>query len=222
MTDTKPVHNPVDQLAKELHIPPPPPEPWLYRTFGKFLLPALYLSLAIITFGLFLFGYWAFWPVKTFTPNRVPLEILNPGNKVAQGSYVIFRGGGFHHTDGVQVDVYAEVQDGFLLQYPSVGYVTQYGQRPAFASAKYPIPCFVPPGRYKLVITSVFHVNPIRNETLTVSTEPFWIQASDPCVSEAVPPESGGDGGALMSTPQETRLARARASGPLLPLYGDK
>ena len=142
---------------------------------------SIYVALAVILLAVAVVTYWLVWPSPTFKPSTDPRQILNPGNEVKQGEYIIYQGGGTHYTDGVFVDVYAELVDGFVLQYPPAGYVTQIGERAPQPTAKYIVPCFVPPGTYMLKITSIFRVNPLREEILTVTTEPFQVVASDAC-----------------------------------------
>ena len=150
---------------------------WLFFTF-------IYVAIFVILSAALLAGYWTLWPFKTFEPSSSVKVILNDNHTVEQDEYVVYMGGGIHYTSGVQVDVYAELVDGFVLQYAKAGYVTEAGVYPAKPTAKYKVPCFIPPGTYKLKIVSVFHINPLRNITLVVVTEPFEVVANPRCTQQ--------------------------------------
>src|SRR3990167_6438104 len=78
-------------------------------------------------------AYWLWWPITPYTPyvsafGEGPSPILNEKKIVHPGEPILFRGGGFHHTDGVRVTVSAELQNSFLLGLPGFEYVTAYGE----------------------------------------------------------------------------------------------
>ena len=143
----------------------------------------LFLQIAILCLLAFwgLFAYWLFWPVTPFIPSASVREILNPDKTVKQGDYIIYKGGGEHFTSEVVVDVHAELVDGFVLQFAPSAYITEKGLRESQPSAKYKVPCFIPPGEYQLKLASIFHINPVRDIVFQIATEPFMIVQSSIC-----------------------------------------
>ena len=110
----------------------------------------------------------AFW--MPFTANR----------QFKKAPRLLAKASGMHYTDGVVVDVTAQLENSFLLSLPPMRFVTTRGQFGPIVVARYLVPEFAPPGQYKLTIENVFHVNPIRDWVYVVETEIFTVLPEHP------------------------------------------
>lgn len=140
----------------------------------------VYFSLLVVGFGGLLSAYWLWWPVTpfvSFVPE--PRSILNPGGVLRPGDYILFEAHGEHFTDGVGVSVTAQLENSFLLGMPTVEFTTTRGEFGPIINSRYQIPEFAPPGRYRLVIKNVYHLNPLRDWVYVVETVPFEVVAKE-------------------------------------------
>lgn len=147
----------------------------------------IYVALVIIVAVALIAVYWVVWPVRTFEPLANPVRILNADHKVPQGEYIVFEDGGAYFVDNVQVNISAQLEDGFVLQYPVVGLTTVLGRIKTRPTARYIIPCFIPPGQYTLQLQYVFQVNPLRVEHINLRTQTFDVIPSKQCYQELTP-----------------------------------
>ena len=135
----------------------------------KHLLSFVVLFIAYLFVGQLLF--WEFHSYDVLTFNKPPLRIVTP--QLHRGDRLFWEVDVTHKTNGIKVTVVRELQDGYILNFPDVSYVTKIG-RQAFTNSLI-IPANVAPGNYRLSVDSIFHVNPIRDVTVSVVSEPFEI-----------------------------------------------
>lgn len=136
------------------------------------------LSAVIVLGGAGLAAYWLWWPIVPYEPTGGPIRaILNPEKVIHPGEPILIQDGGFHNINGVVVDVAAQLQDGFLLPLLPYSYTTEYGQFGPIVNSRWSVPEFTPAGTYIVKVFAVFHVNPLRDITIIITTEPFQIAA---------------------------------------------
>ena len=124
-------------------------------------------------------GYWLFFPFVPFvTEFPAGLPILNGGKVVHAGERIVYHGGGTHYTDGVIVDVTAQLLNDVVIPLPDRRYTTVLGRFSAINSF-YEVPLYAPAGKYRLVLDAIFHVNPLRSITYRVITEEFTVVAAE-------------------------------------------
>lgn len=138
------------------------------RTTKILIWIALLLTFALL--GLTI--YWLTWPYKVFQFYTPVNKILTP--QVKAGEHVAWQTDVNQLTDGVQIEVQKQLQDGVLISYPPSSYISKKG-RMTFTNATSIIPKYVPAGKYKMIIYNYVKINPIRTILITRETEEFEV-----------------------------------------------
>lgn len=132
----------------------------------------LIITIIALSLSMALISYWSLYPYEVITFNRPPLEFVSstvkPGEKLEWYIDVT------HHTKGIKVDVVKQVQDGYIINYPQVSYITSGGRQQFINSVL--IPEYAQPGTYVLSVTSIWNINPIRKIKQTYISKPFKVQ----------------------------------------------
>lgn len=136
------------------------------------------LSMTVILaaiFALLYLGYMLYWPVKTIEfKNNGDLEIVNLNKEVRQGEQLEYKISYCRFTDQ-QAIVTRVIQDGLIYIMPPIqtntGIGCQYDKIMSIAE----IPKAIPPGKYQMLITVEFKINPLRTITHSLYTEPFTV-----------------------------------------------
>lgn len=118
--------------------------------------------------------YWYFWPYDIVSFPTQEIQIMNPGHIVRAGDQIQWLIEADQHTSGIKVDTSITLTDGISINFTPRSYVTKRGHIKRVDSS-YTIPDYAPVGKYRLVLTSTFHVNPIRTITITRESEEFTI-----------------------------------------------
>ena len=156
----------------------PPRHPWTMRV----LLPIAAAVGMVGWVGLMLLG--AFWLVQPAGLPRVeePIEVLNPGNRVAVGDTLVMRLEVAKSVPREPVDSarWLECESGNLVTLTATISELPVGVYTVISDSVV-IPAKVAMGdTCKAVLSVDFRVNPIRVETLTVASEPFTIEEAAP------------------------------------------
>jgi hypothetical protein len=128
-------------------------------------------SLILLIPVAFVFIFWTYYPYKVITFNKPPLELVT--DTVKPGGKLEWKVDINHFTSGIKVDVVRELQDGYIINMTPTSYITSKG-RQVFTNS-ITVPTNAAPGEYKLSVTSVFHINPIRDITFTYYSKEFTI-----------------------------------------------
>ena len=121
------------------------------------------------------FMYWKVYPYTIddfITFNVPPLQLVT--KEVRRGEALRWNVDVTHHTKGIKVDVVRQIEDGYIINFPTVAYVTT-GERQVFVNSIV-IPDYAIPGKYRLRATSIWHVNPIRTITFPLVSEEFIVK----------------------------------------------
>ena len=135
------------------------------------LVYASLVSLALVGVFMLVIFYWMFWPYKTYEPDTEKIILVK--NVLHACDTLQWYSRGFHHTNGVSVDVSRQLWNDTIINFPPTSYVTTYGRLDTKNTLK--IPCYAPVGKYKLKVWATFHVNPIRDVLFTRESEEFVI-----------------------------------------------
>lgn len=138
---------------------------------------SLGLLILIILFLCFIF-YLLFAPFKEPTITPYPMPILNKGKIVHYGEPIVtkVRSCTFSATP-TTVSVKYENKEGRVFYFASHDSVGVVGCRDSQQN-RTPIPESLPPGKYKIYITAVFHVSFFKDVTKVYETESFLLEAS--------------------------------------------
>ena len=124
--------------------------------------------------GYLLITYWLFWPYTPIVCDKI--NILNDGKVVVVGDILWYQADIDKKTDQSSI-IYHQLLNDFVIDYsPSTGTLPK-GKR----TITYPleIPKYAQPGEYKLKWEGHYQVNPIREVTVIVWSEPFQIVAAE-------------------------------------------
>lgn len=137
-----------------------------------------YVSMAGIVLailGLLYTGYMLFWPYKTVTFNQTTnLEVLNQNKQLRAGEELQYKISYCKYTDKIAI-ITRTIQDGVLYILPPVETKVSEGCKENATVNIAQIPKAIPPGKYTMVITLAYKLNPLRTVTHTLATEPFYV-----------------------------------------------
>ena len=135
----------------------------------------IHICLFIIAAGVLTSAFWLLYPYDVITFYKPEFRLNKtqyyPGEGITWDVDV------YQHTTGVQVDLNRQLVNSVIINFSPSGYVTKEG-RQTFTNASLDIPQFAPPGMYRLVIYSIFHVNPLRTVTITRTSDMFEVLSS--------------------------------------------
>lgn len=132
-----------------------------------------YITIALTLILLLVFGYWAFYPYKTFEYVGSKSLVLNKNKTVEAGEYVTVETNINHYTEGLLGLVSPQLIDGTVINYPDVTYITRKGHQKF--ERNFEIPQYVDPGIYHIEIQTSLRVNPIRTITYVRQSEDFLV-----------------------------------------------
>lgn len=138
-----------------------------------------YVSMAGITLailGLLYTGFMLFWPYRTVTFNQTQnLEVLNENKQVRAGEDLQYKISYCRYTDK-QAIITRTLQDGVVYILPPVQ-ATKVAEGCAdnVTVNIATIPKAIPPGKYTMVVSLEYRINPLRTITHTLATEPFYV-----------------------------------------------
>lgn len=116
--------------------------------------------------------FYALYPFPTVTSYYDELPVVH--KQVKAGDHILFKVDTQQHTNGVKVDVSAQLVGNFLLNFPPYSYATKKG-RNTFTNGSIVIPAHVPPGKYHIEFISTYNIAPNRKILITRSTEEFEV-----------------------------------------------
>ena len=133
-------------------------------------------GIVLTILGLLYVGYMLFWPYKTVTFNQTTnLEILNQNKQLRAGEELQYKVSYCRYTDKVAI-ITRTIQDGVLYILPPIeGAKVAEGCKENATVSIAQIPKAIPPGKYTMVVTLQYKLNPLRTETHTLATEPFYV-----------------------------------------------
>ena len=135
----------------------------IYAIFG-------YGTLALMTGSLLLVAFWMFYPYKTITHSPQPYKLYS--DTVVQGGYVAYDYSYCKYSD-VPETVSKQFVDGLIYQSSDIPTLVPMGCGKVHKEIN--VPRTLPAGKYQLVTTAVFRVNPIRDITVITKTEWFTV-----------------------------------------------
>lgn len=118
-------------------------------------------------------GYWLFYPYQIFTFHTPKITVLNENKTVKAGQELYTQGGTENLTDNIKIDVFLQIVDGTVVNFPEFSYVSEKGFFKPVRSIK--IPDYLPPGKYFLKADIAAHVNPLRTVLITRVSEDFIV-----------------------------------------------
>jgi hypothetical protein len=141
---------------------------------GRHILLAVfaYGTFALAACAIALYAYWSFTPYNVVEYDTKPFHIVEPSKTVEQGGALSYEYNYVKHML-VPVTVTKHFVDGIVFQADSPVTVRPIGN--GHVHAQIAIPETLPPGTYKLRITAVYRVNPIRDITIVNETEYFSV-----------------------------------------------
>lgn len=138
---------------------------------------SLYLvQIAILILGLSALLYMGYLLFKPFTPPTVspnPIPILNPNKTVHYGEPILTKVTScvFSETP-VTASVRYQDSSGRFFLFASHDAVNKVGCTQSQQNRE-PIPSSLPPGKYTIYVTAVFHVTALKDVTVIYQTEEF-------------------------------------------------
>lgn len=119
------------------------------------------------------FTYSAFWPFRTLEPQVQPYPVLTGQVKIGQP--IVYRADYCKRTSAPALVTRALVGDkGTVVSLSSIPTNLPAGCHRVNSATTF-VPPATPPGRYKLALTLTYHVNALRDITVTVETEYFTV-----------------------------------------------
>lgn len=131
-------------------------------------------SLTAILGTICVLAYWLFYPYHPLTVNINPMPILNPDKSVRIGEPLLYYTDTCRNMTGT-VRVSRTFVDGVLINLPEHTFFQETVECRSYTNSSVSIPKTLPPGEYKLVVTSYFQVNPIREVAVKLETEKFTV-----------------------------------------------
>lgn len=130
-------------------------------------------SILILCIGFTLLTtYWQFYPYNVLTYQQGDFPLLK--KQYAPGEALSYKVDVTQNTNNIKVDVIKSLQNDIIINFSPSSYVTMKG-RQQFTNSSLAIPTTAPPGKYRLVTVSQYHINPIRVITITRQSEEFEI-----------------------------------------------
>jgi hypothetical protein len=141
-----------------------------------------HVRLAVFAYGtlasafalLALLLFWRFYPYVVVTYRQDTFRIVEASKSAPQGGALSYEYDYVKYM-AAPVTVSKQFVDGLIFQSDSPVTVRPVGS--GHVHCQIPIPQTLPPGTYKLRITAVYQVNPIRTITITHDTEFFTVTA---------------------------------------------
>jgi hypothetical protein len=138
----------------------------------QFWFRALWAAFLVIGLGYFLLvGYWMFYPYRVLDLER-PIEIVNLDKKVKAGDYLCYRLKYTKHMD-VQGILTRKLVNDYVIDLRPSRVSRGEGVDADYVFIK--IPNFAPAGKYHLVWSTVYKVNPMREITVCAKSEEFEV-----------------------------------------------
>lgn len=129
--------------------------------------------LSLVALGVFYFLFLLAQPFRLPTVTPYPIPIINKDKTVHYGEPIQTRVRSCTY-ESVPVTVSVRYQDhaGRVYYFSSHDSVTRIGCHNSIQNRE-PIPDSLPPSKYKIYITAVFHVNKLKDVTKVYETEEF-------------------------------------------------